>query len=106
MLYPTDALVKSLSLTDVQVNQYMCAQRVHQNNMEFLVVFFPVLLIAGLYNPQHTAIAGAIVWLGRLVTAIGYWSSAEKRVYGGWFHIPEFYIIYLAVRFGIQLIQS
>jgi hypothetical protein len=106
VIYPSDSLVKSLNLTDSQVNQYMCAQRVHQNNMEFLVVFFPMLLIAGLYNPLHTAAAGVVVWLGRLITALGYWSAAEKRMYGGWYHIPEFYIIYLVVRFGIQLINS
>lgn len=52
--------------------------------MEFLVVYFPVLLLAGLYDAKHTAIAGAITLLGRIVTSIGYYYSASARVFGGW----------------------
>ena len=105
-LYPTDRQIKELALTDQQVDNYMCAQRVHQNNMEFLVVFFPMLLIAGLENAKYTAIAGAAVWLGRLVTAIGYWHGAGKRVIGGWFHFPEFYIIYLVGLLSYKMISK
>ena len=53
--------------------------------MEFLVTFTPILLLAGLENPMHAAYAGAVVWLGRLVTAIGYWHGANKRSFGGWY---------------------
>jgi uncharacterized membrane protein YecN with MAPEG domain len=84
VIYPNDSLIKELKLTDEQVDAYMRSQRVHQNNMEFLVSFSPIFLVAGLYNPMHTAIAGAIVWLGRLVTAIGYWKAAKLRAAGAW----------------------
>lgn len=105
-MYPSDKLISTLKLSEKQVNSYMCAQRVHQNNMEFLVIFFPILLLAGLYNPINTAIAGSLVWIARLVVAIGYWKSAEHRIYGAWYHLPEFYIVYLAVKFGLSLVYS
>lgn len=84
VLYPNDSLIKELKLTDEQVDNYMRAQRVHQNNMEFLCAFMPIFFVAGLYNPMHTAIAGALVWAGRLATAIGYWRSAKLRILGAW----------------------
>ena len=83
-LYPNDSEIKDLKLSPDALGAYMRAQRVHQNNVEFLVIFLPIFLIAGLYNAQNVAIAGAIVWLGRLVTALGYWQSATARSYGAW----------------------
>ena len=83
-LYPNDSEIKELKLSPEAVGDYMRAQRVHQNNLEFLLTFLPILLIAGLHNAENVAIAGAIVWLGRLVTAIGYWQSASARSYGAW----------------------
>ncbi len=84
VLYPNDSLIKSLQLTEAQVDKYNRTQRVHQNNMEFLTVFLPIFLLAGFFNPVHTAAAGAVVWLGRLVTAIGYWTSSSGRIAGAW----------------------
>ena len=74
--------------------------------MEFLVIFFPILIFAGLQDARSTAIAVAIVWAGRLVTAVGYWQGASKRVMGAWFHIPEFYCVYLAGLFAYSLISQ
>jgi len=96
VLYPNDSLIKELKLSPESVDAYMRSQRVHQNNIEFLVPFLPVFLIAGLFNAEHAAIAGFAVWVGRLVSALGYWRSAEARSYGAWFHIPELYCVYLA----------
>jgi hypothetical protein len=50
VLYPTDKLISSLKLSPEQVDKYLCVQRVHQNNMEFLVMFFPMLLLAGFHG--------------------------------------------------------
>ena len=52
--------------------------------MEFLVIYFPILLLGGLYDAKHAAIAGFITLLGRLVTSLGYYYSASARMYGGW----------------------
>ena len=74
--------------------------------MEFLVTFTPILLLAGLENPIHAAYAGAVVWLGRLVTAIGYWHGANKRSFGGWFHFGEWYAVYLVGILSYKLITK
>lgn len=84
VLYPNDKLVASLKLTDYQVDEYMRAQRVHQYNVEFLCIYFPMFLLSSLENPTHAAAAGALVWLGRLVVAMGYWKSTSARIYGVW----------------------
>ena len=83
-IYPTDSQIKDLKLTPEQVEKYLCAQRVHQNNLEFLAVFLPIFLLAGLHEPRTAALAGAVVWVGRMVTALGYWSAPGARIYGGW----------------------
>lgn len=85
VLYPNDKLITTLKLSDAQVGDYMRAQRVHQNNLEFLCIYFPMFLLSSLNNPVHAAAAGAVVWVGRLVTALGYWSSVGARSYGGWY---------------------
>ena len=84
ILYPNDSHIKDLKLSPESVDRYMRAQRVHQNNVEFLVTFLPVFFISGFFNAEHTAIAGLAVWMGRMVTALGYWSSAKGRSYGAW----------------------
>lgn len=98
--------IHELKLSPDAVGKYMRAQRVHQNNVEFLTVFQPMLLLAGMYSPIHAAAAGALVWVGRMVTALGYWHSAEARSYGAWFHLPELYIVYLAGAFSYTLIKQ
>ncbi len=104
-LYPRDSQVKSLSLNEAQVDEYLRAQRVHQNNVEFLTVFFPIIMISSIFFPMQSAYAGAVVWLGRMVTAIGYWKSANMRVWGAWFHFAEFYLVYLVAKTAYQLIS-
>ena len=104
-LYPRDSQIKSLSLTEAQVDDYMCVQRVHQNNMEFLVAFFPLMIISSIMFPMQSAHGGAVVWLGRMLTAIGYWRGAEKRMWGAWFHFGEYYIWYLAGKSALTLIN-
>jgi len=106
VLYPSDKLVSSLKLSDAALNAYMCAQRVHQNGMEFLHAYLPLLLLSGLHNPTHAAAAGALVWVGRLISAFGYWHKAEYRIYGAWFHIPELYTLYLVGSLGWSLVNA
>ena len=81
-LYPRDSEIKEKKLTDKQVDDYMRVQRVHQNNVEFLVCFIPLLVIAAIANAEHAAYAGAFVWAGRMVSSMGYYVSADSRIYG------------------------
>eukprot|EP00294_Goniomonas_avonlea_P014806 CAMPEP_0114545168 /NCGR_PEP_ID=MMETSP0114-20121206/3256_1 /TAXON_ID=31324 /ORGANISM="Goniomonas sp, Strain m" /LENGTH=151 /DNA_ID=CAMNT_0001729577 /DNA_START=17 /DNA_END=472 /DNA_ORIENTATION=- len=105
-LYPRDSQIKELKLSDSKVDRYMRVQRVHQNSLEFLAIFLPMLLVAGLHAPREAAIAGAVTWVGRLFTGVGYWFSAKGRLMGGWFHLGEFYVLYLVGQFAYTLIRS
>jgi uncharacterized MAPEG superfamily protein len=92
-LYPRDSEIKKLNLTEDQVLNYYRAQRVHQNNVEVMSVFMPLFLIAGFFQPTKVAIAGAIVWIFRLVGGIGYLYG--QRMYGAPWHLGEIYLLYI-----------
>ena len=105
-LYPRDSEIKQKQLTPKDVDSYMCAQRVHQNNMEFLTTFLPIMLVAMLAYPEETFKASLLVLAGRMVTAMGYYLGASKRVVGGWFHFGEYYCVYLVGKLAYTLITS
>tara|TARA_B110000483_G_C17862206_1_gene414624 strand:+ start:156 stop:602 length:447 start_codon:yes stop_codon:yes gene_type:complete len=93
ILYPRDSEIKNLGLTEDQVLNYYRAQRVHQNNVEVMSVFMPLFLIAGFFEPTKVAIAGAIVWIFRLIGGIGYLYG--NRMYGAPWHLGELYLLYI-----------
>eukprot|EP00008_Paramoeba_atlantica_P012595 CAMPEP_0201487650 /NCGR_PEP_ID=MMETSP0151_2-20130828/14584_1 /ASSEMBLY_ACC=CAM_ASM_000257 /TAXON_ID=200890 /ORGANISM="Paramoeba atlantica, Strain 621/1 / CCAP 1560/9" /LENGTH=281 /DNA_ID=CAMNT_0047872757 /DNA_START=74 /DNA_END=919 /DNA_ORIENTATION=+ len=103
-LYPRDSEIKELKLNTEEVESYMRTQRVHQNNVEFLSCFYPMMILAGLFNPLHAAVAGAVVFLGRLAYFLGYRVSASARVAGGFFHLGELYTLFLVGSFAYSLI--
>ena len=105
-LYPRDSEIKQLNLSEKDVDSYMCVQRVHQNNVEFLACFFPAMLVAMIGDPTKTFYASIVVLLGRMVTGLGYYGGAPKRNAGGWFHFGEYYVVYLAGKFAYKLIIS
>ena len=92
-LYPRDSEIKKLNLSEDQVLNYYRAQRVHQNNVEAMSVFMPMFLIAGFFQPTKVAIAGAIVWIFRLVGGFGYLYG--QRMYGAPWHLGEIYLLYI-----------
>ena len=53
----------------------------------------PLFLIAGFFQPTKVAIAGAIVWIFRLVGGIGYLYG--QRMYGAPWHLGEIYLLYI-----------
>ena len=102
ILYPRDSEIKELGLKKEQVLNYYRAQRVHQNNVEVMSVFMPLFLIAGFFEPTKVAIAGAIVWVFRLVGAIGYLYG--NRMYGAPWHIGEIYLLYIIGKTAFDLL--
>ncbi|KAL7427693.1 hypothetical protein ACHAXH_000999 [Discostella pseudostelligera] len=84
----------------------MCAQRVYQNNMEFLTCFFPIMILAMLDSPTGTFHASVVVLVGRMVKGLGYYRGASKRLFGWFFHFGEWYIVYLAGAFARKLITN
>ena len=101
-LYPRDSEIKKLNLSEDEVLNYYRAQRVHQNNVEAMSVFMPLFLIAGIFQPTKVAIAGAIVWIFRLVGGIGYLYG--KRMYGAPWHLGELYLLYIAGYSAFELL--
>ena len=102
ILYPRDSEIKELGLSKEQVLNYYRAQRVHQNNVEVMSVFMPLFLIAGFFEPTKVAIAGAIVWIFRLVGGIGYLYG--KRMYGVPWHLGEIYLLYIIGKTAFDLL--
>jgi len=102
ILYPRDSEIKELGLSKEQVLNYYRAQRVHQNNVEVMSVFMPLFLIAGFFEPTKVAIAGAIVWIFRLVGGIGYLYG--NRMYGAPWHIGEIYLLYIIGKTAFDLL--
>ncbi len=84
VLYPNDRLIEELKLKPQQVEKYMCAQRAHQNNVEFLITYFPLLVISSFADMKQAAICGAVVWAGRTVTGLLYYMNPKKRAWGAW----------------------
>jgi hypothetical protein len=105
-LYPRDSEIKSLNLSPADVESYMCVQRVHQNNVEFLTCYFPVMMMAMINYPTQTYYASVVVWIGRMFVALGYYSGASKRAAGAFFHFGEWYVVYLAGKFAYRLIAG
>ena len=105
-LYPRDSEIKSLNLSPADVESYMCVQRVHQNNVEFLSCFFPVMMMAMIDHPTQTYHASVVVWIGRMFVALGYYRGASTRVVGAFFHFGEYYVVYLAGKFALRLIAG
>lgn len=103
-LYPRDSEISNLKLSDDQVDQYLRAQRAHQNNVELTSVFMPLFLIVGLFEPKQAAIAGAVVLAFRFLGGIGYLHG--KRMIGAGFHIGELYILYLAFKIAFGYISQ
>jgi hypothetical protein len=62
----------------------------------------PLFLIAGFFEPTKVAIAGAIVWIFRLVGGIGYLYG--KRMYGVPWHLGEIYLLYIIGRTAFDLL--
>jgi len=103
-LYPRDSEIKKLKLSEAQVLNYYRAQRVHQNNVEAMSVFMPMFLIAGFFQPTKVAIAGAIVWIFRLVGGIGYLYG--QRMYGAPWHLGEIYLLYIIGYSAFDLLSN
>ena len=105
-LYPSDSLIKELQLKKEDVQKYNSVQRVHQQNVEFLVTFLPLFFVAGLYDPMYTCYAGLVVFIGRSISAIGYYHNPNARLFGGFYHFGEFYVAYLCGRFAYSLLNN
>ncbi|GMH65820.1 hypothetical protein TrLO_g14512 [Triparma laevis f. longispina] len=93
--YPNDSLIKKNKLSEEDVNHYLCVQRAHENNVEFFSFFLPLYLITGLFPDctDHTIYAGLVILGFRLLGALGYPYGLRK--WSGFFHLGEWYVLYM-----------
>ena len=107
-LYPRDSEIKALQLKPEQVQDYLCAQRAHQNNVEVMSVFMPLFVLAGLFSPFQVAAAGAVVTFFRIVGMVGYLGGPQStlRKVAGLFHLAEIYLLYILGSYGMALLRK
>ena len=81
--------------------EYVRHVRAHQNTVEHLVMFLPGLwLFAVAVDPIWAAGIGAIWPIGRLMYALGYYKTPEKRSIGLYISMPPIYIFILGSLIG------
>jgi glutathione S-transferase len=63
--------------------EFLCAQRVHANTLEQIVLFLPLLWMCASFLGDRWAAAGGAVWvLGRVIYALAYYREPSKRAMG------------------------
>ncbi|KAJ3066455.1 hypothetical protein HDU98_010211, partial [Podochytrium sp. JEL0797] len=103
--YPRDSEIKELKLSQAQVESYMYAQRIHQNNVEFMSFFLPVFLLAGLHASLNVAIAGAAIVVCRMIYGLADPKGSFRKV-SGLFHIAEIYVLVQLGLFAYSLVAQ
>ena len=84
--------------------EYMRFVRAHQNTLEHLVLFLPGLwLFATAVNPLWAAGVGILWPIGRVLYALGYYRSSEKRMAGLIISMPPIYIFVLGSIIGFAM---
>lgn len=95
--------------THKNAKEFNCVQRAHQNSLENLIDFYPMLILAGIRYPITAAVAGLLYNVGRIFYFKGYCTGDPKaRVKG---LAPVQYIGTLALlgmifRWAFQLIMT
>ncbi|SNX86616.1 related to glutathione s-transferase 3 [Melanopsichium pennsylvanicum] len=81
--YPYLYAEKAIAEKNHDAHLFNCAQRVHQNTLEFLTSFVFLTLFNGLFFPKLTAAISATWVLSRIPYAIGYYSGTpSNRAFG------------------------
>lgn len=84
--------------------EYMCYVRAHLNTLEHLVLFLPGLwLFAIAVSPLWAAGIGMLWPIGRMLYALGYYRSPEKRGIGLIISMPPIYIFVLGSIIGFVM---
>ena len=81
----------------------MSAQRAHQNTMEFLLMYIPMLILAGLFDARQAAMAGGITLVGRVLYIVGYSMAPAMRNMGYVGAIGTIYTMYILIVTGYRL---
>ena len=87
--------------------EFNCVQRAHQNSLENLASFYPILILAGIRFPISAAVAGIVYNFGRILYFRGYCTGDPKKRMQGW---PQYFgilaLLGMVFRFAYQLAMS
>jgi glutathione S-transferase len=76
--------------------------RVQMNTLEQLIAFLPALWLFAVYvSPPWASLFGAVWIVGRVVYAIGYYKSAEKRGLGFTIAFGALAVLWLGAAWGV-----
>ena len=76
--------------------------RVHQNTIEWAVIFLPLLWVAGIYVSEFFAASVGGVWIiGRVIYAIGYYKSTKGRMPGFIINLLTVAVLGLCALYGV-----
>ena len=82
-------------------NEYLRYVRAHLNTLEHIVIFLPALwLFSYAVDPFWGATIGLMWSVGRMLYALGYYQSAEKRMPGLIISMLPLYVLVLGGVFG------
>ncbi|KAG0480248.1 hypothetical protein HPP92_011106 [Vanilla planifolia] len=101
--YPT---LYALESENKDAKLFNCVQRGHQNSIEYMPVFFVMLLLGGIQHPLVASGLGAIYAIARFFYFKGYSSGVpENRLkIGGFNFLALFGLIICTASFGINLL--
>ncbi|KAJ7539670.1 hypothetical protein O6H91_11G104800 [Diphasiastrum complanatum] len=87
---------------------FNCVQRGHQNCLEFISVFFALLLLGGLQHPKVASVLGVFYLVSRYYYFTGYASGEpQNRLTLGKYHFfGLFGLLLCTISFGVHLLYN
>jgi glutathione S-transferase len=93
--------------SDKNAKEFNCVQRAHQNSLENLISFYPMLILAGVRFPVTATVAGLLYNFGRVLYFNGYCTGDPKKRMNGWpQYFASFTLLGAVFRFAYELIRS
>lgn len=91
--------------THKNANEFNCVQRAHQNSLENLISFYPMLILAGVRFPITAAVSALIYNVGRILYFNGYSTGIpKKRMNGSIQYIGVLTLLGAVFRFAYQVV--
>lgn len=93
--------------THKNANEFNCVQRAHQNSLENLISFYPMLILAGVRFPITAAVAGLMYNVGRIMYFKGYCTGDPKKRMNGWIqYFGTLTLLGAVFRFAYELVMT
>eukprot|EP00842_Homolaphlyctis_polyrhiza_P002798 jgi/Hompol1/3519/HPOL_006582-RA len=91
--YPYVFAERSEAEKDKKKHLFNCAQRAHQNQLEFLPIYSTLFTIAAIEHPLIASITGLVYLFSRYLYTVGYCTGDPAKRTQGWPHIPAMLVL-------------